>query len=112
MLIAVSVASHKRSGLRSPFAAKAMMRFCDGLSDDFRSSAVVEGGDGLVKNRAQHRDRFGVTINVGRNKSTNLTHDAAPLARSARRSFFLPDLAGQELQPSAHRESLIWVEQR
>src|SRR6185437_5464067 len=88
MPIAASVASHKRSRLRSPFAAKAMMRFCDGLSDDFRLSAVVEGGDGLVKNRAQHRDRFGVTINVGRNKSTNLTHDAAPLARSARRSFF------------------------
>jgi hypothetical protein len=59
----IAVASHKRSGLRSTFAAKAMMRFCDGLSDDFRSSAVVEGGDGLVKNRALHRDRFGVKIN-------------------------------------------------
>jgi len=110
MPIAASVASHKRSGLRSLFDAKAMMRFCDGLSDDFRLWAGAEGGDGLVKT-AQHRDRFGVKINVGRNKSTNLTHDAAPLARSARRSFFV-GLGGTGVATVSAQGILIWVERR
>jgi hypothetical protein len=41
MPIAASVASHNWSGLRSPFAAKAMMRFA-------------------IKRHAQHRDRVGI----------------------------------------------------
>jgi hypothetical protein len=112
MPIAASVASHKRSGLRSPFAAKAMMRFCDGLSDDFRLSAVVEGGDGLVKNRAQHRDRFGVKINVGRNKSTNLTHDAAPLGSVCATAIFFAGLGETAVATVSAQGILIWVERR
>jgi hypothetical protein len=76
MPIAASVASHQRPGWRSPFAAKAMMRFTmvslmiSGCRPSWRAAIV------LPKAAPQHRNRFGVKIGVGRNESKNLTDDA------------------------------------
>ena len=83
MPIAVSVAAHSRSGLRSPFAAKAMMRFAMVSLMIFRLTAIVENGDCFVKRHAQHRNRVGIKNDVRRDESKNVTHDAPPLARSA-----------------------------
>ena len=77
-------------GIPLAFRRQCTDTLCDGSLTISGCRPLWRAAIVLSKAAPEHPNRFGVKFNVARNETNNLTHDAPPLAGSARRPFHPP----------------------